>query len=192
MNKTWILVLWVMCSLLIGCKSEYEQLVKSELASGILHEDLFFGLKMGQEQKEFFQICWDLNKQKIISQGPKNEYVRYEMKPNEIPNEPEKVEMLFYGIFDEEKVMRGVRKRFSYLGWSLWNKEFHSNKLAEKLKDYYLQTYGGNDFIEIDEGIKEISTYVKVDGNRQILIYPADTKDVVVKIEDTRYKLSKQ
>lgn len=192
MNKTWILVLWVMCSLLIGCKSEYEQLVKSELASGILHEDLFFGLKMGQKQKEFFQICWDLNKQKIISQGPKNEYVRYEMNPNEIPNEPEKVEMLFYGIFDEEKVMRGVRKRFSYLAWSLWNKEFHSNKLAEKLKDYYLQTYGGNDFIEIDEGIKEISTYVKVDGNRQILIYPADTKDVVVKIEDTRYKLSKQ
>jgi len=184
MNRTWVVIMFIITILFVSCKSDYEKLVKSELATGEVYEDLIFDMKMGQ-------TCWDLNKRKVISQGPKNEYVRYEMEPNEIPNEPERVEMLFYGLFDEQKVMRGFRKRFSYLGWSLWNEEFHSDKLAEKLKGYYLKNYGGNDFMEIDEGLEQIKTYVKVDGNRQILIYPFDSKDVVVKIEDNRYKLSK-
>lgn len=191
MSRIWKWFLCIMILPFFACQSEYDKLVKSELATGIIHDDLMFGLKIGQSKKEFFEICWDLNKNKVISQGPKNEYVKYELKPNDIPNETENVEMLFYGIFDEEQKMIGLRKRFSYLGWSLWNEDFHSDKLAPKLKDYYLKIYGGNAFIEIDEGIEEVQTFVKVDGNRQILIYPADNKDVVVKIEDNRYKMNR-
>ena len=191
MNRLWIIILWSMLTFCFSCDSEYERMVKSELDSDVVNEDLIFGLKMGQSQKEFFSTCWDLNKQKVISQGPKNQYVRYVLPPVEIPDETEKVEMLFYGIFDEDLVMRGLRQRLSYLGWSLWNEDYHSDRLMEKLKGYYIQKYGGNDFIEIDEGLDEVTTYVKVDGNRQILMYPVDNKDVIVKIEDLRYKLSK-
>ena len=176
--------------LISGCQSEYDKLVKRELTSNVIYEDLFLGLKFGQTQKEFFKICWDLNKQKVISQGPNNEYVRFLMENGEIPGVEDNVEMLFYGIFDKNQVMRGIRKRFSFLGWSLWNEEYHSFELIEKLKDYYLKEYGGNEFIEIDLNLEGVKTYVKVDGNRQILMYPVDKKDVVVKIEDTRYKVS--
>ena len=53
-----------------------------------------------------------------------------------------------------------------------------------------MQDYKGNDFISIDIKNTEFKAYVKIDGNRQILIYPVNTKDVVVKIEDLNYKLN--
>ena len=103
---------------------------------------------------------------------------------------PEKVEMLFYGIFDEEKVMQGMHMKFSYVSWSLWNEAYHSDVLIDKLQEKYLKEYGGNSFIEIT--VKDdVKAYVKVDGNREILVYPNSNKDVTVKIGDLRYKLNR-
>lgn len=177
--------------LLTSCKSEYERMVKKELASEIVYEDLILGMKLGQTQKEFFAQCWQLNSEGILSQGPDNENVRYSIPPKDIPNEDQKVDVLFYGIFDDTKVMHGLRMKFFYVAWAPWNEDLKSTLLIEKLKGYFLKTYGGNAFIELDLGVEEIKSYVKVDGNRQILMYPVDTKEVMVKIEDLRYKLSK-
>ncbi len=178
--------------MMISCKSEYDKLVRSELSTGVIHEDLYFGLKLGQTQKKFYEICWELNKNQKISQGPYNQMVKYIMSPGEIPNDTSKVEMLFYGDFDEDKIMRGMNHKFSYLNWAPWNEDAHADQLALKLQDYYMQQYGGNEFITIDLGISdEYQSYVKVDGNRQILIYPQNKKDVVVKISDNRYRIGK-
>jgi len=97
--------------------------------------------------------------------------------------------MLFYGIFDEAKVMHGMHLKMSYLKWSPWAKDYHSDVLLKKLKEKYLKQYNGNSFIEItiDEDIK---AYTKIDGNRQILIYPTSDKDVTVKIQDLREKFA--
>ena len=175
--------------LMTSCKSEYDKLVRSEMTSGEINEDLIFGLKLGQEKKEFYNICWQLNSQKLVSQGPSNEMVRYIIKPEEIEGETEEIEMLFYGTFDQEKIMQGLGMKLSYVGWAPWNEDLHSPELAKKVQPYFMDLYGGNEFIEIDL-VKDYKTYVKVDGNRQIVIYPQTTKDVVVRIEDLRYKLS--
>jgi len=174
--------------LLISCQSEYDQLVKKEIQSGIIYEDLIFGIKMGQTDKEFFDICWKLNNQQRVNQGPKNRYVRYVMKPNEIQDETAEIEMLFYAIFDDDNIVRGIKKRYSYSSWAPWNEERHATVLLKKIKKHYLSQYEGNDFIEVDIEREKIKSYVKIDGNRQILIYSVDSKEVIVKIEDTRFK----
>ena len=101
---------------------------------------------------------------------------------------PQKVEMLFFGIFDDKQVMHGMHMIFSYVTWAPWNEKTQSDILVQKLKEKYLREHSGNPFIEIT--IKDdIKAYAKIDGNREILIYPNTAKDVTVKIRDLRYKL---
>ena len=176
---------------LVGCESEYARTVKSELKTGVVYEDLVLGLKMGQTQKEFFDHCWELNKQKLVSHGPGNHFAKHLMVLDSTVQNPEKVEMLFYGIFDQEKVMHGMHMIFRYLKWAPWNKEYSSAVLVKALQEKYLKEYPGNPFIEI--AIKEdVNAYVKVDGNREILIYPNTPKDVTVKIQDLRFKIKEK
>jgi len=178
-----------MCFAMVSCESEYSKTVKKELQSGKVHEDLILGLKMGQTQKEFYDHCWQLNKKKVISQGSGNRFARQYILLDSTENNAPKVDMLFYGIFDEAKVMHGMHLKMSYLKWSPWAKDYHSDVLLKKLKEKYLKQYNGNSFIEItiDEDIK---AYTKIDGNRQILIYPTSDKDVTVKIQDLREKFA--
>jgi hypothetical protein len=178
--------------ILFGCQSEYEKVVEEGLKSGEIHEDLIFDMSMGQTQKEFYSICWELNKEKKISQGSGNRFAKYVIPPGELFEEPEEVEMLFYGVFDEDKIMRGMEMRFTYVKWSPWNEDFHSDKLIERLKRHYMNLYGGNEFMSFDIGMENHDSFVKIDGNRQILIYQLSNKDISVKIEDLRYKFQKQ
>ncbi|WP_367388116.1 hypothetical protein [Lewinella sp. LCG006] len=188
-----ILPLFFVVLCLASCKSEYQQYVDQEMASGIKHDSLIFGMRMGQTRKDFFTICWDLNKQKIISQGA-GANARFITDRDSIGAEanPLSKEMLFYGIFDENDVMRGMRMTYSFLAWSPWNEEMQSDRLLEVLRKALLTDYPGNDFIELKIKESEYPALVKIDGNRQILMYPKNDKDVVVKIEDLEYKLNNQ
>lgn len=174
-----------------ACESEYSKTVKRELKTEVVHEDLILGLKLGQTQKEFYEHCWQLNKEQLISQGSGNQFAKHIMELDSAAENPEKVEMLFYGIFDTAKVIRGMHMKFSYLKWALWNEAYQSDVLVQELQKKYLKEYDGNPFIEItiNEGV---NAYVKVDGNREILIYPNTNKDVTVKFRDLRYTLSKE
>ena len=187
-----VLVLVVLLSL-VSCKSEYQQYVDREMASGIKQDSLIFGMRMGQTKDDFFTICWDLNKEKIISQGV-GANARYVTDRDSIGGEADPIskEMLFYGIFDENEVMRGMRMTYSFLAWAPWNEEMQSDHLLEHLREIYLAEYPGNDFIELEIKESEYPALVKIDGNRQILMYPKNDKDVVVKIEDLEYKLNNQ
>ncbi len=175
----------LLCFILTSCESEYSQLVKRELNSGKIHEDLIFGMKMGQTQKDFYEKCWALNKQKLIGQGPGNQFAKYMMDMDSTKADSDKVEMLFYGIFDEEKIMHGMHMKMNYSKWSPWNEAYHAEALMKNLQKKYLKEEAGNPFVEIniDNGIK---AFAKVDGNRRILMYPLSDKDITVKIEDLR------
>ena len=96
----------LMCALLfVSCESDYNRLVNDELKSGIVTDELVLGMKMGQTQKDFFAICWELNKQQKISQGSGNNYAKYVIIPDSSADMTKKVEMLFYGMFDRNKVI---------------------------------------------------------------------------------------
>ena len=187
-NIIQLLLFLTMGIIFTACESEYSRTVKREIKTGVVHEDLILGLKLGQTQKDFYDHCWKLNKQKLVSHGSGNKFAKHLMLLDSTAQEPNEVEMLFYGIFDEEKVMHGMHMKFSYLKWSPWGKEFQSDILVKALKEKYLKEYKGNPFIEIT--IKDsLKAYAKIDGTREILIYPNSDKDVTVKMGDLRYKL---
>lgn len=190
-NRFWLLLLAV--AGLAGCKSEYQQYVDEELGSGITQDSLIFGMRMGQTKKEFFTDCWELNRQKLISQGTGNTTARYITDRDSSGNKTlASKDLLFYGIFDENDIMRGMEMTYSYLAWAPWNRDKQSDSLLLHLRDEYLRGYPGNDFIEIEVKDLKSPALVKIDGNRQILMYPKNNKDVVVKIEDLHYKLKEQ
>lgn len=183
------LILFIFVVFTFSCKSDYTKAVNQGLRSGIINDSLIFGMKMGQTKKDFYAICWDLNKQKLISEGPGNLSARYIEPEDSTKDLTMRKEMLFYGIFDDNDTMRGMDMTFNYIAWSPWTRKFFADSLMEDLKQHYITDYPGNDFVQIELDLPKYKAFAKVDGNRQILMYPKSDREVIVKIEDLRYKL---
>ncbi len=177
----------------IGCsRSKYDQLVKAEMAKGIVNDSLMLGMKLGQTQKEFFDKCWKLNRDKIVTNGPDG-YVMFELPVKKENGKGDAITMLFYGIFNDDKTMTGMNFQFYYESWSLWNKSLQSDRLMPEVKSRFMNWYPGNDFIKVELKNGKGDIFVKVDGIRRITIKPLDDNRVVkAQIDDLRYILSKQ
>lgn len=173
-------------------ESEYSKLLKKELKSGKSFNDLVLGLKIGQTKDDFFEICADLNKKKLITSGARNLYPEYTLYPKDSVENGKKIRMSFMGIFDNDRIMKGMDIRFNYYSWIAWREEYNSDNLINEIKDTLQLWYPGNNFIEIDLKLdsKNNLAYVKVDGNRQITMYKIDGRDVAVIIEDVSEKIN--
>jgi len=174
-------------ALIISCQnvSEYERIVKDEMARGVYTDSVQFGLTIGDTKKTFFTKAWELNADGKVTHGPNNEFIAYE-----IENMPDgkRVNHLFYGIFNENDIMTGLDMRFYFLGWAPWNEELQSDKVLPVAMDKLMEWYPGNNFISIENENFPNETFVKIDGNRQILIHIIDEKDVRAQLLDLRYK----
>jgi hypothetical protein len=152
----------------------YESLVKKELKSNKKVNDIFFGISFGMTSKDFFMHCWDLNKKGIFTDGSNNTAVLYKLNHNEL-NHPG--ELNFYPEFHEGKIYR-MGARFQYPGWAPWNKNLYSDSLLTDVVNLYKKWYpSGNPFIKISDE-KKGTIYVKVDGNRRIIIGRYDDQQV--------------
>lgn len=182
-----IIVIFFAQLLIYSCSSSpYDKLVNRESSKTIVLDSLVFDFHFGDTKKYFFQRCMALNKQELIKEGPNNKFVQYTLEATGENESP--IQMLFYGIFNKENIMTGMDMRFSYNFWSAWSDEYSAQKLIPQLKDTLINWYPGNDFIPVKIPNNEGAVFVKIDANRQILMYAIDTKDVVVKIEDLRIK----
>tara|TARA_Y100000739_G_scaffold226947_1_gene235485 strand:+ start:1291 stop:1887 length:597 start_codon:yes stop_codon:yes gene_type:complete len=173
-------------------ESEYSKLLKKELKSGKSFNDLVLGLKIGQTKDDFYEICADLNKKKLITSGARNLYPEYILYPKDSVENGKKIRMSFMGIFDNDRIMKGMDIRFNYYSWIAWREEYNSDNLINEIKDTLQLWYPGNNFIEIDLQLdsKNNLAYVKIDGNRQITMYKIDGRDVAVIIEDVSEKIN--
>ena len=102
-----------------ACKHSYYDIEKRELNSGIRYDSIFFDLHFGMTSKEFYDRCWELNKQEVVKEGPSNSSVKYLIKEGVRYD----TEMLFYPKFHENKVYM-MLSTFSYVGWAPWNRNF--------------------------------------------------------------------
>lgn len=185
----------VLCSmlavLLTACKSEYTKMVEAGLASGQAVDTLIFDMPIGLAKKEFYATCWELNRQRLISQGSGNSMAKYAHKIVNSEGDSSLVYMLFYGIFDKDDKMRGMDMEYKYSAWSPWIEWAQPDFLTTDLVAFYEHHYPGNSFINIPMPEPVGEAYVKIDGAREILIYPSGDQEVVVKIQDLKYKLQK-
>ena len=102
-------------------ESEYSKLLKKELKSGKSFNDLVLGLKIGQTKDDFFEICAELNKKKLITSGARNLYPEYILYPKDSLENGKKIRMSFMGIFDNDRIMKGMDIRFNYYSWIAWH-----------------------------------------------------------------------
>jgi len=60
----------LLCLILGSCQTPYEKMVTREMASGKEVKEIFLGIELGMSKKDFFETCWELNSQGILSNGP--------------------------------------------------------------------------------------------------------------------------
>ncbi len=172
--------------------SEYSRLVEREMASGAVYDSLFLGMRFGQSKQEFFRKCWKLNQKGIISNGPGSNSVKYELPSNENDLLHRNITLLFFGDFNDDKIMTGMDLDFYFDAWSIWNKSLQSDKLLPVVMDSLKKWYPGNNFIKVPIKNDSLELLVKVDGNRRIILRPLnDDRMVKAKIDDLRYVLEK-
>lgn len=157
----------------------YKSLVKKELSSNKKVNDIFFGISLGMTSKDFYVHCWTMNKKGVFTDGAGNVSVLYTLNQKELQHP---AEMNFYPEFHNGKIY-SMWTRFKYSGWAPWNKHLDSDDLLTDVLKLYKKWYpGGNPFITIKDEKRGI-IYVKVDGNRRIILGRYD--DVQVKADYT-------
>lgn len=172
----------LLLSLMIGCNTNsYEKTIKKELARGITIDSMPFGLKLGNSKKDFYERCWALNKTGVITQGPGNEYARHYMEPKD--EKGKRIDMLFFGIFDEYDKMTGMKMEFSYTGWSPWAKEYQSEVLKEAIEDTLMKWFPGNEFKDVDLKIEDVFASYKIEANLKFKLFKIDDRQIGVRIE---------
>ena len=178
MNKFLISILIFIT--IISCQTNpYLELEKKELYSGVRYDSLFLGVKFGMTSKEFYAHCWDLNRKKLITQGPSNNSVRYYLPTESIG---QKIEMLFYPVFDNDIVYE-VNTTFSYTGWAPWNKETSSDYLIDEVREILSEWYNSK-FYEIKNPKNNSTLYTTVSGNRRIVITKVSEREVRARYTD--------
>ncbi len=168
----------VLSLLLFSCKTPYEKLEEAELASGKEVKELFLGLELGMEKREFFRTCWELNKQGILTNGPSELLVEYRAK---MPSGNPTI-MRFYPKFEQDKIYL-MPVEFSYEAWAPWNEELSAEKLREDVVSLFEEWYGPG-FIEVTNEDKSQIAFVKMDGNRRIRIFKKHLSVVRAEISD--------
>jgi hypothetical protein len=166
----------VICSVLFAnCKkSEYEKLVESELSKGVRFDSLFLGLYFGMPRQAFFDRCMELNRQHLTTVGVKGSRVLY------ILTDPKDTTDSIYVHFYPEFVNDSISKMpviFTYKNWSPWLRSKQPDSLQLRMKRKLEEWYGGS-FIKVERPEFKDFAFVKVDGNRQIVLFQDGEMDV--------------
>ena len=180
--KTFAVILTIVY-FLSACSGEgevdpYTRLVRKELATNKRVDSIFFGIHLGMVNKDFYRHCWKMNKKGVFRDGTGNNYVLYPLdKELKYP-----ASMNFYPDFNDSTIWR-MRVIYEYDGWGPWAKHLSADSLLPDVLSLYKKWYTrGNEFMAVtDKSGKPL--YVKVDGNRKIIIRKND--DVVVSVEFT-------
>jgi hypothetical protein len=152
---------------------------KRSIEAGKNYDSLFLGIKLGMAKQDFFDRCWELNSQKIVTHGELNQSVQYIMT-----SELDKpVAMQFYPVFYKDKVME-MPVTFAFVGWAPWNKELGSDSLFVKMLPVFKKWYG-QDFQTIQHDVMG-TIHVKMDGNRRINLFVRDDQYVQAVFSDLR------
>jgi len=169
------LIIIVMFFSLIACdqRTDYERLIESGKNSDVRNDSLFLGYELGMEQQEFLDRSWELNQKGLLTGGAQIEYQFTELSNN--------ARMVFYPHFNNGKI-HVMPVEISFHSWAIWNRDLYSEHLIDQLLEYYETVYGPG-FQLVDHPTLNRKVWMKVDGNRKIVVYPKD--DMITRVEFT-------
>lgn len=166
-----------------SCESEYTKLAKQESQRDYKLDSIIFDIHFGETRSDFYKRCFELNKQKLVFQGPSNSSVQHNYYDSLYHEDPTAIRILFYPITDDENIINGMNFEFSYEGWAPWNAHLQDSILKPKLVRILEDWYPGNNFIPVKLDNDEI--LIKLDANRRISLYEkGDSEKIIVKFHD--------
>lgn len=139
-------------------------------------DSLFFGIKFGQADTQFMDICRELNNQGVLGAGHRGTYVMYRIESEQ--DSTGDIRMHFYPGFDDQRKINEMDMEFSFFAWAPWNKQYQSDVLNPQVRELLETWYPGNAFTENQETRK----WVKQDHTRIIEVSEKDSEVVKVKI----------
>lgn len=143
-------------------------------------DSLFLGMHLGMEQQAFFDHCTDLNRQKLITQGPGGSTsVEHRMK-DIFDSE---VVMRFFPTFIDHKIFE-MPVTYNYAAWAPWNKQYQSDILLDRILEKYKDWYG-EDFKLLNHKTQG-KVYYKIDGKRRINLFIKDDQFVQAVFTDLK------
>lgn len=149
------------------------------------YDSLFLGIYLGMDKQAFYDHCWEMNKQKLVTHGPKNQEVEYLLKDElEQP-----VLMRFYPSFYNDKIV-DMPVLYSYQAWAPWNKQFRSDSLLVKMLDVYKKWYGP-EFKQLQHETMG-TIYYKMDGKRRINLFIRDDQFVQAVFTDLKLERARK
>ncbi|MEN2283776.1 hypothetical protein AAGF08_16650 [Algoriphagus sp. SE2] len=143
-------------------------------------DSLFLGFYLGMPQKDFFDLCTELNKQQKITQGPGGSTnVEYRI----VDEYDSEISMRFFPTFIDEKVFE-MPVIYSYVAWAPWNRQYWAENLLPKVLEKYKLTYG--DDFELLNHPTQGKVYYKIDGKRRINLFVKDEQFVQAVFTDLK------
>lgn len=133
-------------------------------------DTLFLGIYLGMKKQDFFDRCWQLNKENVVVQGPGNQSVEYRLNGNKKPG----ILMHFYPNFYKDRIYE-MPVVYNYEAWAPWNKQYWSDKLLEKIVHHFDSTYGK---MEVLDHRTMGKVYYRIDGKRRINVFIKDDQYV--------------
>ena len=143
------------------------------------YDSLFLGIYLGMDKQAFYDHCWEMNKQKLVTHGPKNQEVEY-MLVGELE---QPVMMRFYPTFYNDKIV-DMPVLYSYQAWAPWNKQYSSDSLLVKMLGVYKRWYG-TDFKTLQHETMG-TIYYKIDGKRRINLFIRDDQFIQAVFTDLK------
>jgi len=154
-----------------------------ESKSNKSYDSLFLGISLGMGKKEFYDYCWEMNRQKKVIHGPTNQSVEYRL----VDELESPVMMRFYPSFHQDKIYE-MPVTFTYEGWAPWNKQFQADTLLLQMLVVFKRWYG-EDFKVLEH--KTMGTvYYKMDGKRRINLFKRDDQYVEAVFTDLEVEKS--
>lgn len=191
-NRSLLSGVILLLALIQGCNetSEYQKMLEQEMAKEVRNDSLFLGYYLGMSKEDFYSHSWELNKQKKLKQGPRNMTVEYE-----IDDLSHSATMNFYPQFYDGKIYR-MPVSITYDGWAPWNRNLWADSLQHDVVKMMEECYGKK-FI-IDQTLRDDTTFVTIDANREIKIFTENNRsvnviftDLAVEAEKTKHSAAK-
>lgn len=182
MSRFPLLIVCVLVLAPLACdqRSEYELMQMRELARPDTIRTLFLNYTFGMTRQAFFDSSWALNRRGLVTHGPSNLNVQYQLT-DELSSA---ATMLYYPDFENEQITQ-MQVRFSYDAWAPWNRQLWSDTLIYDVRTL-MESWYGDGFITLDKSASGESSvkFVKIDANRQITIQRESDQDVLVIMKD--------
>lgn len=172
--KTGRLFTLLFAVVLVSCRSEpsYNEIVKAELARTERFDSIAYGVGFGMTFADFKWVCLLQNRDGVFKPNATGNAVQLTFE--EGFGYPALFEFFPADIKREYDTITKYNAVIKYREYSNFNKDMSMENLLREARDFFENGYGGRNFFKVpkkeDPWVK--FNYVKVDGNRQIMLKP--------------------